>query len=92
LRAAVERAAPAQRPDGKRYDHQRRLSGATPQQARRVLLELSLQHCQFFHELHTAICEATSAIRGVGELMLYDTAVRIGAWLRLKPEHVYLNN
>jgi hypothetical protein len=91
LRAAVERAALAQRPDGKRYDHQRRLSAATLHQVRRVLLETSLRHLGSFHELHAAIRDSISPIRGVGELMVYDTAVRIGAWLQLKPEHVYLH-
>jgi hypothetical protein len=91
LRAAVERAALAQRPDGKRYDHQRRLSEATLHQVRRVLLDTSLQHPGSFHELLAAIRDSISPIHGVGELMVYDTAVRIGAWLQLKPEHVYLH-
>jgi hypothetical protein len=91
LLAAVERASLAQRPNGKRYDHQRRLSAATLDEVRRVLLSTPLDRCRSFQELHTAVRESISPIRGVGELMVYDTAVRIGAWLQLKPEHVYLH-
>lgn len=91
VRGAVRRAALAQRPDGKRYEHQRRLSRTTLHRVRRVLLPVPLQRCRSFDELHSAIERAVSQIRGVGELMVYDTAVRIGARLGLCPAHVYMH-
>jgi hypothetical protein len=91
LRAAVTRAALAQRPNGKRYDHQRRIRTETLCQVQCALLGLPLQHCRSFHELYMSISTAISPIRGAGELMVYDTAIRIGAWLGLKPDHVYLH-
>ncbi len=93
LDAAVRRAGLAQRPDGKRYDHQRRLPLA-------VVLQVAtcqLEHARFdraadFDELHRLVDKAIGSIRGVGELTVYDTAVRIGAKLGLKPQRVYLHS
>ena len=50
-----------------------------------------LTACKSFHELHTVIGELLSPISGLGELYIYDTAVRIGAYLGLAPEFVYLH-
>lgn len=36
--------------------------------------------------------EAIGSIRGVGELLVYDTALRIGAKLELMPDRVYLHS
>jgi hypothetical protein len=34
---------------------------------------------------------AVRSVRGIGELYAYDTALRLGAHLRLLPRHVYLH-
>jgi hypothetical protein len=47
--------------------------------------------CSSFHELLQMVDDAIRSIRGIGELAVYDTAHRIGAYLRLEPPKVYLH-
>lgn len=93
LREAITRAARAERPDGKRHDHQRRLPPATLREAERALLaiEPALAGALTFHELMRLVEDAFDPIRGAGELFVYDTALRIGAKLGLQPDSVYLH-
>jgi len=91
LSSAITRAAAAERPDGRRYDHQRRLSQSTLREVERSLSGVPLGSCQSFEELHTEIERRILPIRGVGELMVYDTALRIGAKLGLLPNRVFLH-
>lgn len=89
---AVEKAGLAQRADGRIFDHQRRLGARKLRQVHRVLAEVpGLDRCRSFADLHARIQEAILHIPGVGELMAYDTALRIGAHLGLMPEAVYLH-
>lgn len=88
---AVKRAARATRPDGKRYDHQRRLSRSTLKEVGRRLTAEHLPRCQSFDQLHSIIALTIGRVDGVGELMIYDTALRIGARLGVAPERVYLH-
>jgi hypothetical protein len=41
--------------------------------------------------LYTLIATTLTGVRGLGELYCYDTALRIGAKLRLRPEAVFLH-
>jgi hypothetical protein len=50
-----------------------------------------IEACGSFDELLTLIEASTSRIHRFGELAAYDTALRIGAWLKLSPEVVYLH-
>ena len=90
--SAVSRAALARSPDGKKYSHQHRLKLATLQEVQRRLLDLDLEGIRTFDELYNAIEGTVGSITGVGELMVYDTALRIGAKLGLEPERVYLHS
>lgn len=90
--AAVSRAARAVRPDGKRYAHQRRIPGHVLAAADASLRKARLKRCSTFHELFVAVRESIGCLPGIGELMVYDTALRVGAWLRLGPEKVYLHS
>ena len=91
VQGAIRRAAMARTPDGKRYKHQRRLSAKTRRQVQRKLARTEIQFCSTFDELHSVLEARVGSVRGVGELMLYDTALRIGARLRLQPSRVYLH-
>lgn len=91
LAAAVRRASLAQRPDGRRYDHQRRLPMAVLREASDRLEGARLEVARDFGELHHLVEQAIGLIPGIGELTVYDTALRIGAKLRLKPDRVYLH-
>lgn len=44
-----------------------------------------------FDELHEFLGSAFSRIRGLGPLYTYDTALRLGFFLKLAPERVYLH-
>jgi len=91
LPAAVQRAGLAKKPDGRRYDHQRRLSKETLEEACRILSGEDFRHCRDFDELHATVEDLLCGVAGVGELMTYDTALRIGAKLGLYPSRVYLH-
>ncbi len=91
LRAATERAAAAESPDGKRYDRQRLLSRGTIAKVTRCLLAMGSKKHADFDQLYSSIERAIGKIEGVGELMVYDTSLRIGAKLGLKPGRVYLH-
>ncbi len=92
VQSALERAGVAETPDRARYSHQRRIKRVVLQATRRRLLEIDFSQVRTFDELHTIIDHAIGSIRGAGELLVYDTALRIGAKLRLMPERVYLHS
>lgn len=41
--------------------------------------------------LHALVARQLREVAGIGELYVYDTAFRIGAYLRLPPTRVYLH-
>jgi hypothetical protein len=79
--------------DGKMHAHQRRVGRRVLTKARTALLSklTEIEACGSFDDLLTLIESATSQIDRFGELAAYDTALRIGAWLKLSPEAVYLH-
>lgn len=91
LGEAVLRAARAERPDGKRHDHQTRIRRSAIQEVQRRLARLNLSRARDFHDLHTRIDAAIGPVPGIGALTVYDTTLRIGAKLGLEPEFVYLH-
>lgn len=91
LEAVVKIAAFAQNPKGKRDGHQCRLTKKALKEAYRRLQRVDLRACTTFHQLFTEIEEQIGQITGIGPLMVYDTALRIGAFLELEPEKVYLH-
>ncbi len=93
LDRVIEAAAVATDARGKRLDHQRRLTRAALVRAKGNLLAAlpELRKCQSFEELHTLTDRLVRGIRGLGELYVYDTSLRIGVHLNLWPEKVYLH-
>jgi hypothetical protein len=63
--------------------------GACP--GRAALLKLDYTTVRTFAELYEKVAVALRPIRGIGLLTIYDTAHRIGAYLKLSPEQVYLH-
>jgi hypothetical protein len=51
----------------------------------------ALQSAKTFEELHRVILNKIGDIQGIGELTVYDIAVRIGAELNLAPAVVFLH-
>lgn len=80
--------------DGKRHNHQRLIPKKTLQSWKKMLLAKAprlkrLKQRGNFNELFEEICN--SKIKGIGELTVYDTALRIGAYLNVKPLTIYLH-
>lgn len=90
---AIKNAALARMPSGKRFSHQRRVPRAVLERAHRALLvlEKDLKRATTFHELYTIVEKALTRIRGVGELTIYVVSIRLGAFLGLDPDRVYLH-
>ena len=93
LNKAIEHASLAINSKGKRYGHQRRLKNEALEKARNAILAESkaLEKCRSFDELFQLIDSRSRPIKGIGELYIYDTTLRIGAKLNLLPEKVYLH-
>ena len=91
--SAVSNAAEAKDENGKRYSHQRRIKIIPIKNAKVELLENSdrLRNADSFHSLWLLIDRLIKPISGIGELYVYDTALRIGAFLKFYPEKVYLH-
>jgi len=93
LEDAICKAARAIKPSGKRFGHQRRIPESVLRQSERALLDSAsaLQSASTFEELHSVISSVIGGIAGIGELTVYDTALRIGAKLKLEPAVVFLH-
>ena len=76
---------------GKRHPHQYRLKHRDLQRVHQRLKLYDIESCETFHELFETVHEAIAGISGIGELMVYDTAHRLGSYLGLEPEYVYIH-
>jgi len=84
------------KPEGreKRFDHQRHIPLAALKESQAILQasKQRLRACRSFHELHRLVKQLISGINGVGPLVIYDTAERLGGYLGLYPERAYLHS
>lgn len=78
-------------PQGKKHFHQRRLNNQVMQSVKNKLLARSseIKTCLKFNEIINIVKETSE--KGFGELAIYDTALRIGAFLNVYPDEVYLH-
>jgi hypothetical protein len=93
LKEAIKNAALARMPSGRRFSHQRRIPSETLARAFDSLLRVQreLGRARTFHELHVIVHHALIRIRGIGDLTIYDVSIRLGAFLGLAPDRVYLH-
>lgn len=91
LQNAIHVATLSINEEGKRHPHQYRLQKINMQTFEGNLIGKikSIKQVKHFDGLFK-IVEA-SASKGIGELMIYDTTVRIGAFLNLSPDRIYLH-
>jgi hypothetical protein len=61
------------------------------QHAQSSLQRAGLQRAKSFDDLHDRVYRALEPIYGIGQLMVYDTALRVGAKLGMAPTRVYLH-
>jgi hypothetical protein len=90
---AISCAALGQLPDGRRHPHQYRVRTDALWESRRRLLAIApaLASAASFDELFDRVSSEIELVDGIGELAVYDTALRIGARFNLPPTKVYLH-
>jgi hypothetical protein len=93
LHDAISWAARARWRNGTKFDHQWRLKNSDLRRAEEALLavEQRIARCVTFDDLYQVVLRAVRQIWKNPELYCYDTALRIGAKLNLKPDRVYLH-
>lgn len=91
LETAIDYAALAKRPNGKRHSHQYRIKREHLLQVQRNLLDnqAQLADAESFADIIHLV--RACAVAGFGELSIYDAALRLGAYLNLHPDYVYLH-
>ena len=91
LREAIEQAAMALGPGGKKHRHQYRIPRAVLRRVANCLLSKQgeIEACQSFECLKAIVNECR--VSGFGRVAVYDTAQRIGVNMGLAPDRVYLH-
>jgi len=93
LGEAIKAAALSENLNGKRHSHQRRIPFLVLHDASEKLLakQNKLKGCCNFDQLFGIIEKTVGNIYGIGELTVYDITNRIGSFLGLRPEYIYLH-
>lgn len=93
LSNCISQAGLARTQDGKRLHHQRRIPRQTLRAWASALLrkERLIRSCRSFKELFEVLDNQSRKFWRNGELTVYDTALRIGAYLRREPTEVFLH-
>ena len=93
LDLAIHYAALAIWKDGRSFRHQNPIVTTARSKAKLALTRVStrIHACTSFHALHSILCEVLNPIRGLGPLYIYDCASRLGYYLKLSPEYIYLH-
>jgi len=89
LTVAIDRAARATYPNGKRHNHQSRVRVLEEWRLRLRARQRWFDRCDTFDQLHD-LCHMLR-IPGIGPVTVYDTAQRIGEYLGVQPTRVYLH-
>jgi len=93
LELAIHHAALAINRREKRFGHQCRIPLAPLRRAEALLVaaRARLKAYRSFHELHAFLVSLFAPVRGLGDLYVYDTTLRLGSYLKLSPKHIYLH-
>ena len=86
----VESASKARRSDGSFHQHQYRVGKVAMVRIKQPLLRMEPASYGDFSELYTALEQMIGDFPRIGALAVYDTALRLGAFLMMMPESVYL--
>lgn len=90
LRTAIHRAVRSRRPNGKFHHHQSKQSPYLPAYEAVLMAHRNrLRRARDFHELYLLLRGYT--VRGIAQMAWYDIGTRIGAYLRLEPEKLYMH-
>ena len=90
LEGAIK-VATSQDPEKKKYSHQYKIPHACLALFCNNLLLIKSDVCSVknFSDLHKVVSRCK--VRGIGKLCIYDTADRIGAFLGIRPDKIYLH-
>jgi hypothetical protein len=90
---AIHHVAFAIDENGRCFNHQFRIKRAARSIAKQRLTEATkkLRACRSFDALHSFLESLLSDIYGLGEMYIYDAAQRLGVYLGLSPDRVYLH-
>jgi|JI6StandDraft_1071083.scaffolds.fasta_scaffold240198_1 hypothetical protein len=96
LGAAIYQAAIAKDINNKKHSHQHliKVDLLTLFAVHLCQDEISFRNSKSFDEIKHTIeknVQARSTLKGIGELTIYDTAIRIGAYKGLLPDKIYLH-
>jgi len=93
LQQAIKVACASLRPNGKMHNHQCKVPASAKAGLAKRLIQrrLRLRRCRSFSDLLAEVEDAGSRVRGSGPVFAYDVATRVGAYLGLEPELVYLH-
>lgn len=93
IEEAIESVPEARKENGALHNHQRHLKESTVDEVRQELREhqKAIKAVANFEELFALFERILLPIRGVGEMYVYDTALRMGAFLRKLPDQIYLH-
>jgi len=91
IEEAINTAVISRDENGKKHSHQRRLPNNCLEDYAQKLLEIKKQISQTksFDSLYMLLEQ--NRIHGVGELLIYDVSVRIGEYLKIYPETIYVH-
>jgi hypothetical protein len=91
ITSAIHTAAFALNHETKRHPHQYRLKKIDMQLFVDKLIssQSNIQTSQTFDELYNRV--ASCKVHGIGKLAIYDTAHRLGVYLNLEPEYIYIH-
>lgn len=91
LEDAVRIASLAKMPDGRMHSHQRRVGKQKLELLHKYLLNKidEIRNCRTFDCLLQIV--GNCDIRGIRDLTIYDTAFRIGVFLSIYPDNIYLH-
>src|SRR5258706_12143867 len=92
LETAVKVAAQAMNSRGKRYSHQYRITHEALNYAEKSMFDNldGFTRVHSFDDLITMLDPMLRPYKGLGELYVYDTSLRLGAKLGYLPEKIYL--
>lgn len=89
---ALERAWNSCRENGKMHSHQCHVAHKLPE-GLRIALDANVRLDRFtdFHQLYIWVESITTDVKGLGDTTTYDVAQRLGVWMKMQPELVYLH-
>ena len=94
LEEAIEKAARAIGPEGKKHRHQWRIKNETLREVANILVNdarVEINSCRSFEDLISLVEEKAREVKGFGVLAIYDTSLRIGAKKGIYPSKVYIH-